>query len=274
MGFWDHLNELRGTIIKSACVFAIFAALIGYYLTGFNDLLMWPFHSITAEYPKLVLELGTGSPMEGVNVIIQMCFLGGLMLSAPFILLFVGQFVAPALTEREMKAVLPMCLSALVLFIGGAAFGFFLLLPSAIRVMIEVNQSFGWVIRWNVDSYYTMLIRVVLGVGATFQFPLLIVLLVWLGLVSTASLRKYRRHAIIAIFIIAAVVTPSSEPLSQTLLAAPMIALYEIAILIARRIETQRQRSGAAVIIAVLALLSRKSRRTLSAPDLGAPVGA
>src|SRR5262245_11835474 len=107
MGFWDHLNELRGTIIKSVTVFLIFAALIGYYLTEFNRILMWPFHSVVLEYPKLVIELGTGSMMEPFNVIIQICLLGGLLLAAPFILFFVGQFVAPALTARESRAVLP-----------------------------------------------------------------------------------------------------------------------------------------------------------------------
>jgi sec-independent protein translocase protein TatC len=264
MGFWDHLNELRGTIIKSVIVFVLFAALIGYNLRDFNTLLMWPFHTVALEYPQLVIELGTGSMMEPFNIIIQMCLFGGLMLSAPFVLFFAGQFVAPALTAKEMKAVLPLCTSAFFLFVGGAAFGFFLLVPSAVRVTIEINQTFGWAFRWNVDSYYTMLIRLVLGVGATFEFPLLIVLLVWLGIVNTAFLRKYRRHAIVAIFVVAALVTPSTEPLSQTLLAAPLIALYEIAILVATRVEKHRDRSAGAVMLALLALLPAMRRRAPS----------
>ena len=255
MGFWDHLNELRGTIIKSLITFAGFAALIGYYLNEFYHVLMWPFNSVALKYPHLLLELGTTSPMEAFNVIIQMCFFGGLLLSAPFVLFFVGQFVAPALTNREMKAVLPMCLASLVLFLAGAAFGFFVLVPSAVRITIEINQSFGWAIRWTVDSYYTLLTRLVLGVGATFQFPLVIVLLVWLGLVSTAFLRKYRRHAIVAMFIVAAIVTPSTDPVQQTLLALPLVLLYEIAIIMAARIEKRRERSASAVILALLALL-------------------
>lgn len=260
MGFWDHLDELRGTLIKSVIVFVVFAGAIGYYLKEFDQLLMWPMHTVAMHYPGLIIELGTGSPMEGVNVIIQMCLLGGLMLAAPFILFFVGQFVAPALTRRELKAVLPMCASAFFLFIGGAAFGFFLLVPSAVKMMIGINQEFNWAFRWSVESYYTMVTRLVLGVGATFQFPLIIVLLTWLGLVSTAFLRKYRRHAIVAIFVLAAIVTPSTEPLSQTLMAAPLIVLYELAILISARIEKRRERSGGAVIVALLALLPQMRR--------------
>ncbi len=255
MGFWDHLDELRGTIIKSAAAFVLFAGLIGCYLEDFDRMLMMPFHDVAMRYPHLVITLGTGTPMEGINVLVQICLIGGLMLSAPFILFFIGQFVAPALTAREMKAVLPLCGSAFFLFIAGAAFGFFLLVPSAVQMMIEINQKFHWEFRWSVDSYYTMVTRLILGVGATFEFPLLIVLLSWLGLVSTAFLRKYRRHAIVLIFIVAAIVTPSTEPLSQTLLAAPLYFLYEIAILVATRVENRRERSGSAVILALLALL-------------------
>jgi sec-independent protein translocase protein TatC len=100
-----------------------------------------------------------------------------------------------------------------------------------------------------------MLIRLVLGVGAVFQFPLVIVLLVWLGIVDTAFLRKYRRHAIVAIFVLAAIVTPSTDPLSQTLLAAPLVALYEVSIFVAARVEKRRDRSAGAVWLALLALL-------------------
>ncbi|HUR58615.1 MAG TPA: twin-arginine translocase subunit TatC [Opitutaceae bacterium] len=261
MGFWDHLDELRGTIIKSASVFIFFAALIGFYLTQFYHVLMWPLHRVAAEYPRLVIELGTTTPMEGMNVIIEMCMLGGLMLSAPFILFFAGQFVAPALTQKEMKAVLPMCTASFLLFLSGAAFGFFVLTPSALRVTIEINQGFGWAFRWTVGSYYTILTRLVLGVGGVFQFPLLVVLLVWLGFLSTPFLRKYRRHAVVLFFVVSAIVTPSTEPLSQTFLALPLCILYELAIVVSARVEKRRERSGAVVLLALLSLLPARRPR-------------
>jgi sec-independent protein translocase protein TatC len=240
MGFWEHLEELRGTIIKSVIAFLIFAVAIAFYLTEFNRFLMWPFRKVVAEYPHLVVDLGTNTLMEGFNMIIQMCLFGGLTLSAPFILFFIGQFVAPALTEKEIKAVAPMCISAFLLFLAGAAFGFCLLVPSAVRMAIEVNQSFDLAFRWNVGSYYSLLSWLVFGVGASFEFPLVIILLVWMGIVSTAFLRKYRRHAIVVIFIIAAIVTPTPDPLTQTTFALPLYALYEIAILVAARVEKKR----------------------------------
>ena len=242
MGFFDHLEELRWTLIKCAATFLIFASLIGYFLKEFNDVLLWPLTSVKVDYPKLVLELGTTTVMEAFNVVIQMCVLGGFVMSAPFFLLFIGQFVAPALTAKELKAVLPMCLSAMVLFLIGTAFAYFLLVPSTIRVALELNDYFGYAMRWTPGSYYSLLTWLVLGVGASFEFPLIIVLLVWLGFMTTAFLRKYRRHAIVVIFIIAAIVTPTPDPITQTMFAAPLYLLYEIAIFASTRVEKRKKR--------------------------------
>ena len=243
MGFWEHLEELRGTIIKSVIAFVICAGLIGYFIKEFNEALLWPLMSVKEKYPDVVIELGTTTIMEVFNMLIQMCVLGGFMLAAPFILFFVGQFVAPALTEKEMKAVLPMCVSAMVLFLLGAAFGFFLLMPSTVRFAIELNNSFHLAFRWTVGSYYGTLSWLVLGVGAAFEFPLVIVLLVWLGIITTDFLRRYRRHAIVVIFIIAAIVTPTPDPITQSMFAAPLYALFEIAIIVSARVEKRKRRS-------------------------------
>jgi sec-independent protein translocase protein TatC len=245
MGFFDHLEDLRWTLVKCVVVFLACAGLTGVFLHEFNDVLLWPLHSVQAQYPAFIIDLGTTSIMEGFTVIIQMCVLGGLALAAPFLLYFIGQFVAPALTPRELRLVLPICVAALVLFLGGAVFSYFLLVPSTLRVSIEINAMFGFVMRWTPGSYYSLLTWLVLGVGASFEFPLLIVLLVYMGVMTTAFLRKYRRHAIVVIFIIAAVVTPTPDPFTQCLFAAPLYLLYEIAIMAGRRIEQRRAAAAA-----------------------------
>jgi sec-independent protein translocase protein TatC len=245
MGFWDHLDELRGTIIKSITVFVVFAVLIGFFATEFNHALLWPLHFVAETYPGFDTRLGTLSIMEVFNMIIQMCVFGGLLLAAPFILFFIGQFVAPALTEREMKAVLPLCFAAMVLFLIGAAFSFFLLMPSTIKIAIELNNAFELENRWTAGNYYNTLTWLVVGTGGVFQFPLVIVLLVWLGIMTTAFLKKYRRHAIVVIFILAAIVTPTPDPFTQTLFAAPLYGLYEIAIVVSRRVEKKRAKAAA-----------------------------
>jgi sec-independent protein translocase protein TatC len=134
------------------------------------------------------------------------------------------------LTARERGLLVPTALSAFALFLGGAAFGYYLLAPSTIRVAFELNELMGYNVMWTADRYYSLLMWVVLGMGAAFEFPLLIVLANYMGLIEVATLRKYRRHAIVVIFIIAAVVTPTPDPLNQCIFAVPLIVLYEISI--------------------------------------------
>lgn len=241
MGFLDHLEELRWTLVKCAVAFALAAGLIGYFIKDFNDVLLWPLRFVQGERPELMLELNTRGVMESFGILFQLCGFGGLALAAPLMIVFVGQFVAPALTERELKLVLPTGLSAFLLFAMGASFGFYILVPSTLRVSLELNDLLGFKTMWTPASYYSLLTWLVLGVGAAFEFPLLIVMAVHFGLLRVQTLRRYRRHAIVGIFIIAAVVTPTPDPFTQCLFAAPLYLLFEIAILVGARIQARRE---------------------------------
>ena len=238
MGFLEHLEELRWTLVKCAIVFALFAVGIGFFIKEFNQALLWPLRQ--GSTPGAELDLGTIGIMEGFSVVLQMCFMGGLVMSAPFILLFVGQFVAPALHDREIKLLLPGCIGAFILFLAGAAFSFFLLVPNTIRVALEVNEWFGFVQRWTPGNYYSLLSWLVLGVGVAFEFPMVILILVYLGVVSAQRLRSWRKHAVIVFFIVAAVVTPTPDPITQSALAVPLYLLYELSLFGAAQIEKRR----------------------------------
>jgi sec-independent protein translocase protein TatC len=244
MAFFDHLEELRWVFVKAAGAFMVCAVLIGLFLKKFNQVLLRPLESVKADYPQFELDLGTTSVMEGFTVVIQMCVVGGLIMAAPFILFFIAQFVAPALHEREMKLVIPACVAASVLFLLGVCFSFFLLVPGTIRVSIELNELFGFITRWTPGSYYGTLIWLTLGVGAAFEFPLLIVILVYLGLVTSEQLRGWWRHALIVSFVVAAFVTPTPDPINQSILAISLYLLYWVAIVAAKRVE-KRQREAA-----------------------------
>ena len=240
MGFLDHLEELRWTLVKCVVAFGVMAGVIGVFMKEYNDVLLWPLRFVQAEKPDLVFDLGTTSIMETFGIVIQLCGFGGLAMAAPFMIFFAGQFIAPALTPRELKLVLPTGLSAFVLFAIGASFGFFLLVPSTIRVAVELNEFFGFTMRWTPASYYSLLVWLVLGVGAAFEFPLLIVMAVHFGLMRVQVLRKYRRHAIVGIFILAAVITPTPDPITQTMFAIPLYVLFEAAILVGARVQAKR----------------------------------
>lgn len=241
MGFLDHLEELRWTLVKCAIVFAVAAGLIGTFMKEFNDILMWPLRTVQAEHADFVLTLNTHSVMESFGIVIQLCGFGGLAVASPFMIYFVGQFVAPALSEKEIKLVLPTGISAFFLFLLGAAFGFFLLIPSTLRVSLEINQLLGFVAMWTPDSYYSLLTWLVLGVGAAFEFPLLIVMAIFFGLLRVQTLRKYRRHSIVGIFFLAAVVTPTPDPFTQCMFAAPLYVLFELAIIVGARVQARRE---------------------------------
>lgn len=243
MGFLGHLEELRGTLIKCAIVFAIFVTVIAYQLEAATEILNWPLHQVQAEFPKLKNELVTNSPMSVFSAVIDICMMGGVILSLPFWLFFVGQFVAPALTRKETKIIVPTGLAALVLFLIGTAFGYFLLTPSTIRVAFQLNDMLGYSVMWTADRYYSLLLWMTLGMGAAFEFPLLVVLAVYMGLIEVATLRKYRRHAIVVIFIIAAVITPTPDPFNQCLFALPLIVLYEVAIWVSAAIGLRRDQA-------------------------------
>lgn len=241
MGFLEHLEDLRMTLIKCAVVFGVFVTAIAYFVDNFARTLSWPLEKVRADFPKMNTDLITNSPMGVFSVIIDICLIGGFVLSLPFFLFFVGQFVAPALTKREMKVLLPTCLSAMMLFLGGASFGYFLLTPSTIRVSYQLNEMLGYAVMWTADRYYSLLMWLVLGMGAAFEFPLLIVLAVYMGLIEVKTLRKYRRHAIVVIFIIAAIVTPTPDPLNQSMFALPLIVLYEVAIFVGSQLKRRRK---------------------------------
>lgn len=242
MGFFDHLEELRWTLVKCALVFVFFAVIIGIFMRQFNEALQWPLaHAQEQMFPKTFsLDLGTISVLEPFSVMIQMVLLGGLMLAAPFFLFFIGQFVSPALNEKELKMVLPTIGIGLLLFILGTSFSFFFLVPSTIRVSVELGDMLGFTQRWTPGNYYSLVTWLTIGVGAAFEFPLLIVLMVYMGLVTVAKLRSWWKHALIVVFIVAAIVTPTPDPLAQTMLAIPLYALYWVAILFGTRVEKRQ----------------------------------
>jgi sec-independent protein translocase protein TatC len=113
-------------------------------------------------------------------------------------------------------------------------------MPSTIEVSSFLNNKFNYENRWTAGNYFTTLTWLVVGAGGVFEFPLVLILLVWLGIISTAFLRKHRRHALVVIFVISAIVTPTPDPINQTFFAIPLYLLYEIAILVSLRVEKKR----------------------------------
>ena len=240
MSFLDHLEELRWTLAKSFIAFGTACILIMVFLTKFSSLLRWPYAFAVSGREIEMSGLINTSILGVFSVIFYLLIGGGFALSLPFILYFVGRFVAPGLNERELRLLRPACLAALALFLAGASFSFFILVPAALRASIIFNQMLGFAPLWTAASYYGLLTWMVLGVGIAFQFPLVLMILVFLEIVSHDQLVGFRKYSIILFLCIGAIVTPTTDPVTFILLALPMSLLYELAIIGARRIETRR----------------------------------
>ncbi len=243
MGFLDHLEELRWTLVKCAIVTVLFAVLTGSFLQEVRTFLEWPWrHALAATGETLALR--TDSPMEIYGVMVQICVTPALVAAMPFILFFLGQFVAPALSEKEKRVVIPTVGVAMLLFLLGAVFSYLLLVPASIQVAIEATKWMGYAMIWTVGSYYSLMTWLVVGMGVVFEFPLVVLALSYLGIVEVATFRKSRRLVIVICFIVAAIVTPTPDPLTQSLVAAPLWVLFEIALIVAALMERRKAKAA------------------------------
>ncbi len=240
MGFLEHLEDLRWTLFKSICAFGIACILIGVFLAQFSDVLRWPYDFAVGGRELEMSGLINTSILGVFSVIFYLLLGGGFALSLPFVLYFIDQFVAPGLNERELKLLKPACTLAFILFFLGSTFSFFILVPAALRASIIFNEILGFAPMWTAASYYGLLTWMVMGVGLAFQFPLVLMILAFLDIVTRSQLIGFRKYSIVLFLCIGAVVTPTTDPVTFILLAVPMSILYELAIFGAGRIERKR----------------------------------
>jgi sec-independent protein translocase protein TatC len=230
MHFIDHLEEFRWVMIRSVVAFLTGCILIGVFLTFTAGFLAYPLEIATAKFGTEMGALVTISPMGAFTVLIQVCFLGGTALSLPFILYFFAGFLAPGLTVRERRVLFPGCVLGIVLFVMGTAFAYYFILPLSILVSLQFNQLLGLRIVWSASEYYNFVVWTILAVGGSFEFPLVLLLLQYVEIVTPATLRRVRSMVVVATLAISAIMTPS-DPLSMLVMAFPLYGLYEMSIL-------------------------------------------
>lgn len=190
------------------------------------------------------IELRTRQPLGVLMVLMQVVFFGGLAISMPFILLFASGFIAPGLTPREKRMLLPGSLAGVGLFLAGAALAFFFIIPVSLRFSAVLNDWMGIELLWDVNDYYSLVVMVTLAVGALFQFPLLLVIMGYLGILPSDKLKKGRKVVFVIIMIVAALLTPGDVIVALVLLTVPLYMLFEGSILMVAYVErakTKRQ---------------------------------
>jgi len=179
-----------------------------------------------------------------IFIAMKICFLGGIGISLPLILYFVGSFVVPGLTKDEKKIFFPGCVAATFLFIAGASMTYFFILPYSLAFTIEFSFNvLGLdVYRPEAGNYYSTIIWMTFAVGLAFQFPLVLILLIKIGILSVQKLRENRRLVLVILMISAALITPGGDPVSLCILTIPLYILYELAILTGSIIEIRKRK--------------------------------
>lgn len=174
------------------------------------------------------------SAIEPMMVYIKVAMYGGIFVAAPWILFQLWQFIAPGLYKRERRVVVPFLFFGTLLFYAGAAFCFWLVMPAAFPAMLQFASAGTMTPMLSISEQLSLVMAMLLGFGVVFEVPVVIAFLAMVGLVTADWLARYRRYAIIVNVVVAAIVTPTGDPLNLALMAVPMIVFYEVGIILAR----------------------------------------
>jgi sec-independent protein translocase protein TatC len=235
MSLMEHLEELRKRIVHSALYLAV-----GFFLSWFlRDRFV---NFIQAPLNHIGKTLVFTHPMDPLNLQLQVSLVGGAILASPFILFQVWLFIAPGLYQKERRFVVPFMAATVGLFLGGAAFGYFWVLPGALKILIvQFGHNFTPMV--TIEEYSGFFLSIILGLGISFEMPILIFFLAMFGIVSPRFLWKNMRYAVLAVFLVAAVICPSPDPWTMCIYAVPMLALYMVGIGVAWWVHPSRRKA-------------------------------
>jgi sec-independent protein translocase protein TatC len=229
--FWDHLRELRKRVLLSLYGLLVGMAAVGAFVERLVDQLMAPVRlSLPVGSQKLVYT----SAIEPMMVYIKVAIYGGVFVAAPWILYQLWQFIAPGLYKKEKRVVIPFLFWGTVLFYGGAWFCFRLVMPAAFPAMLAIASDATLTPMLSISEQLGLVMAMLLGFGVVFEVPVIIAFLSMVGLVSVEFLTRHRRHAIVVNTLVAAVITPTGDPLNLAMMAVPMCLFYEVGIILAR----------------------------------------
>jgi len=237
MSLMEHLEELRKRLLRSI-----------YFLAG-GFLIAWFFHVqlygiIQKPLTDINQSLNYTHPTDPINLYIKTALFGGALLASPFILYQVWLFISPGMYQHEKKYVWPFMSATVTLFLTGAFLGYRWLLPIALNALInDFGKHFHPII--TIDEYTGFFLAIILGLGICFELPIVIFFLALFGIVDAKFLLRHFRYAILAIFLIAAIICPDPSPVTMCLFASPMLALYFLGVAVAWRVHPSRRKAGA-----------------------------
>ena len=233
MPLLDHLRELRTRILRAVVVLFIAGGISLYFAEDIVDFLTLPALEAKANMPPeqaAKIELTILTPFEGIYAYLSAALLGGVTLAIPFLAFEAWGFIAPGLYKTERRIVFPLALSSTVLFLLGAGFAYYAIFPYAFPFFFSVLKDVT--VTLAIMGYLSAVVKMMLAFGACFQLPVGAFFLARTGLIDHRDMLSSFRYAMVGIFVVAALITPP-DPLTQSLLAAPLILLYGVGIVIA-----------------------------------------
>lgn len=239
MTFWDHLEELRSSLLRMIAVFGI-AVVTLFFFKGFlfDSVILAPskpdfflYRLFGADFSLTLVNIEVAAQFM---IHMKITFICALIVTFPYLVFEIWRFIAPALYEREKKTVRGAFLFASVLFYIGVVVGYTIVFPLMLNFFSGYQVSPDIPNTFSLTSYISMFTSMVLMFGIVFEFPTVAVVLSSLGILSKGTLKSFRRHAICAVLILAAVITPSGDPFSLMVVSIPLYMLYEFSILICR----------------------------------------
>ncbi len=233
MSLMEHLDELRKRIVRSAIFLGLGFIAAWFFRDRFVGFIQAPLNHIGK---TLVFT----HPMDPLNLDLQVSLVAGAILASPFILFQVWLFIAPGLYQKERRFVIPFMAATVGLFLTGAAFGYFWVLPGALEILI-VKFGHNFTSMVTIEEYTSFFLSIILGLGISFEMPILIFFLAMFGIVSPRFLWKNMRYAVLAVFLVAAIICPSPDPWTMCIYAIPMLGLYLVGIGVAWWVHPSRR---------------------------------
>jgi sec-independent protein translocase protein TatC len=225
MSFLEHLDELRRRLVASAISLAAGTAVALFFLDRIFDFIMRPLYEKLPAGSKLIYT----EPTEAFMLKFKIALLAGLVIGAPLIMWQLWLFIAPGLYAHEKRFALPFIFMASVFFIGGAAFNHYVLFPVAWVFLASFTTDYMMFMP-RIAPVFSLYAMLMVAMGIIFEMPAVILVLARMGVVTAGFLWRQLKYAILIIFILAAVITPTGDPMTQTLMAGPMVGLYLVSI--------------------------------------------
>jgi sec-independent protein translocase protein TatC len=240
MTFLEHLEDLRKRLFWSFA--SIFVVLVPAYMFS-KDIFRFLAQPIVPFLPNGINSLAFRTLTEPFMLYLKVSFLAAIFVCSPFIFYQLWLFIAPGLYKKERKYVVPFVVFTTVFFLGGAAFAYYVAYPFACRFFIKLGSEFQAVI--TVNDFFGLTVKMLLGIGLVFEMPTLIFFLSRMGIVTAKWMVKNFKYAVLAVFVIAALITPSPDIVNQSILAVPMLGLYGISILVAAIFGKKKKKEDA-----------------------------